>query len=408
MLLAAAGGEVARTFIELGAVILALALLARGAIRLGLSPIPLFLLAGLALGEGGLVPIAFGEDFIALGAEIGVILLLFMLGLEYSGEELRDGLRRGLPAGVVDLVLNVTPGVLVGLALGWDPLAALLLGGVTYNTSSGIMAKVLGDLDRLGNRETPAVLTLSVIEDLTNTVYLPVVGILLIGAGLAAGALSLAGALATVAVVLLVALRYGERLSRALASPSDEVVLLTTFGAVLLVAGVTQSLQVSSAIGAFLLGIALSGPVAERVRLLLGPLRDLFAATFFLFFGLQIDPTAVPGVLGVAVGLAVLTAATKIATGWYAARRIGVGTPGRFRAGFALVARGEFSIVIAGLGVAAGVDAGLGALAAAYVLLLAVAGPVLTRFSDEIVASVRGLTRRQRASASPPRGRAAR
>jgi monovalent cation:H+ antiporter-2, CPA2 family len=398
MLLGAVGTEVARTFVELGAVVFALALLARAAARFAFSPIPLFLVAGLLLGEGGLAPLSLTEDFIELGAEIGVILLLFMLGLEYSGDELRAGLRQGGPAGAVDVVLNFVPGVLIGLALGWDPVAALLLGGVVYNTSSGIMAKVLADLDRLGNRETPAVLTLSVMEDLTNTVYLPVVAVLLIGAGVRAGALSLAVALATVAVVLLIALRYGDRLSRVFASPSDEVVLLTTFGAVLLVAGFTQMLQVSSAIGAFLLGIALSGPVAERARVLLGPLRDLFAATFFLFFGFQIDPGAVTGTLALALALALVTTVTKVATGWWAARRLGAATRGRFRAGFALVPRGEFSVVIAGLGVAAGVEPTLGALAASYVLILAVAGPLLTRFSDDLVDLVAGRLRRRTAS----------
>ena len=390
MVLAVVGTEVARTFVELGAVVLVLAALARAANRLAFSPIPLFLLAGLALGEGGLAPLSLSEDFIQLGAEIGVILLLFMLGLEYSSGELRAGMRRGWPAGLVDIGLNFVPGVLIGLALGWSPIAALLLGGVTYNTSSGIMAKVLGDLDRFGNRETPAVLTLSVMEDLTNTVYLPIVGVLLIGTGFVAGVLSLGAALATVAVVLLVGLRYGERLSRVLASPSDEAVLLTIFGSVLLIAGVTQLLQVSSAIGAFLLGIALSGPLAERARLLLGPLRDLFAATFFLFFGLQIDPRGLTATLGLAIFLAVVTGASKVATGWWAAGRLGVGTRGRFRAGFALLPRGEFSIVIAGLGVAAGVEPQLGPLAAAYVLILAISAPVLMRYSDPLVEWVEG------------------
>jgi CPA2 family monovalent cation:H+ antiporter-2 len=180
-------------------------------------------------------------------------------------------------------------------------------------------------------------------------------------------------------------MRYGEVMSRIIANHSDEVVLLTTFGLVLLVAGVAQQLQVSAAVGAFLMGIALSGEVAEQARTLLTPLRDLFAATFFLFFGLQIDPTGIPPVLLLAAGLGLVTALTKVATGWWAARRIGVATRGRFRAGFALVARGEFSIVIAGLGVSANLEPQLGPLAAAYVLFLAILGPVLARFGDPVV-----------------------
>jgi monovalent cation:H+ antiporter-2, CPA2 family len=380
--------QAALLFVELGALVVGLALLARLAGRVGFSPIPLYLLAGLALGRGGLLPLELSEEFVAVGAEIGVVLLLFMLGLEYSGEELGTALRRGVPAGAVDFGLNFTPGLLAGLALGWEPVAALLLGGVTYISSSGVIAKVLADLDRLGNRETPAVLSLLVIEDLAMAVYLPLVAVLLVGGGVVAGALSLAAAVGTVAVVLLLAVRFGEPVSRVVSSHSDEVLLLTVFGLVLLVAGVAQRLQVSSAVGAFLVGIALSGEVAERARILLGPLRDLFAAVFFVFFSLQIDPARIPPVAAVALALSLVTAGTKMAAGWWAARRAGVRTRGRWRAGATLTPRGEFSIVIAGLGVAAGVEPGLGALAAAYVLVMAVLGPVAARFVDPVVTAV--------------------
>src|SRR6185369_2659588 len=102
---------------------------------------------------------------------------------------------------------------------------------------------------------------------------------------------------------------------------SDEIVLLTTFALVLLVAGGAQRLQVSAAVGAFLVGIALSGTIAERSHRLLAPLRDLFAATFFFFFGLQIDPATLPPVLPLALGLGAVTTVTKLATGRWAARR---------------------------------------------------------------------------------------
>jgi CPA2 family monovalent cation:H+ antiporter-2 len=365
--------------------IIGLALLARLAAWINFSPIPFYLLGGLAFGTGGILPVIFSEEFIEVGAEIGVILLLFMLGLEYTGDELRTNLQAGLPAGLVDLALNFTPGFVSGLILGWDWLAALLLGGVTYISSSGIIAKLLNDLNRLGNRETPVILTILVFEDLAMAVFLPLLGVLLVGNGFLAGLLSLVAAVATVVVVLVLAMRYGEIVSRVIANHSDEVVLLSTFGLVLLVAGLAQQLQVSAAVGAFLAGIALSGPVAEQARVLLSPLRDLFAATFFLFFGLQIDPGAIPPVLLLAVGLGLVTALTKIATGWWAARRIGIATRGRFRAGIALIARGEFSIVIAGLAVSANLEPQLGPLAAAYVLFLAILGPILARFGDPLV-----------------------
>jgi len=383
-LVAAASDDIAWAFIELGAAIIGLALLARLANRWGFSTIPLFLLAGLAFGNGGLLPLDFSEDFIRIGAEIGVVLLLFMLGLEYTGEELRTHLRSGLPAGAVDFALNFIPGLLAGFWLGWTPLAALLLAGVTYISSSGVISKVLTELNWQQNPETPTLISISVLEDLAMAVYLPLVAVLLIGQGLLAGLASILIALVTVGVILLVALRFGMEMSRLVAHPSDEVVLLTTFGIVLLVAGVAQRLQVSAAVGAFLVGIALSGQLAEQAHRLLSPLRDLFAAVFFFFFGLQIDPSTLPPVLPLAVGLGLLTALTKLATGWWAARRAKIDRPGRWRAGAALVARGEFSIVIAGLGVGAGLESQLGALAAAYVLFLAMLGPMLARIAGSV------------------------
>ncbi len=372
-----AAHDVSRILIELGLVVVGFAVLARVASRWGFSAIPFYLLAGLAFGNGGLAPLDVSADFIHIGAEIGVLLLLFMLGLEYTGEELNQNLRSGFAGGVVDLMLNFPPGLVAGLLLGWKPLAAVLLGGVTYISSSGVIAKVLAELRRLDNPETSAVLSVLVLEDLAMAVYLPLVAVLLAGGGLAKMALYVSVAVATVVLVLLVAVRFGKRLSVFFAHESDEIILLTTFGTVLLVAGISQWLQVSAAIGAFLVGIAVSGQMAQQTRRLLTPLRDLFAATFFFFFGLQIDPATLPPALLSAVLLGGVTTLTKVLTGYWTARRVGVDRRGGLRAGMALVARGEFSIVIAGLG--AGLEPQLGPLSAAYVLFLAVLGPILTR-----------------------------
>ena len=155
----------------------------------------------------------------------------------------------------------------------------------------------------------------------------------------------------------------------------------------------------SAAVGAFLLGIAISGSTAHNAAKLLEPLRDLFAAMFFVVFGLNTDPTSIPPVLGWAVVLAVITTGTKVATGWWAAERQGVARMGRARAGAALVARGEFSIVIAGLAVTAGaVDNELAALATAYVLLMAVLGPIAARLVEPVARLV------QRTTAEPQPG----
>jgi CPA2 family monovalent cation:H+ antiporter-2 len=199
VILAATSQQVALVFIELGATFVGLALMARLAHRWGISPIPLYLMAGLVFGDGGVVPLDLGEEFIEIGAEIGVLLLLFMLGLEYTAAELTDSLRTQAISGLIDLVFNFTPGLLMGLVLGWSLGAAVLLGGVTYISSSGVISKVLADLNRFGNRETPVVLGILVIEDLVMAVYLPLVAVAFLGG--TGGMLSLVTALAVVAVV---------------------------------------------------------------------------------------------------------------------------------------------------------------------------------------------------------------
>jgi CPA2 family monovalent cation:H+ antiporter-2 len=368
--------------IEVGALLFALGMLGRIGRRFGLSPIPLYLLAGLAFGHGGFLPLSASQEFIEVGAEIGVILLLVMLGLEYSASELVGNLRSAAPAGVVDAVLNALPGAGFAFLLGWGWEAALVLAGITWVSSSGVIAKVLGDLGRIGNRETPVILSVLVIEDLAMAFYLPLVTAVLAGVGLVGGLKALAVAVLTVVAVLVVAIRYGHAISSFISVKDAEALLLSVLGLTLFVAGVAAELKVSAAVGAFLVGIALSGPVAHHATQILSPLRDLFAAVFFVFFGLSTDPAAMPPVLLPALGLAVLTMLTKVLTGVIAARRAGIALPGQVRAGLALMPRGEFSIVIAGLAVASGVEPELAPLATAYVLITVVTGPMLARLSD--------------------------
>ncbi|MEU1971348.1 cation:proton antiporter [Microbacterium sp. NPDC019599] len=372
----------ALVLIEIGALLFGIGLLARLAARLGISPIPFILIGGLAFGEGGILPITQGGEFIEIGAEIGVILLLLLLGIEYSPDELVGSLRRSRMTGLIDMLLNAVPGAILALALGWGPVGAVALAGITWVTSSGIAAKMLHDLGRLTNRETPVVLSIVVIEDLAMAFYLPVLTALLVRMDLGGGTLSVLIALAVVSVILFVALRHSATVSRLVWSKSAEVLLLSVLGLALLVAGLAVQAHVSAAVGAFLVGIAISGPVAEHAERVLTPLRDLFASVFFLFFGLSTDPRELVPMLIPAVGLALVTMATKVLTGYLAARSAGIGEAGRWRAGFAITPRGEFSIVIAGLAVAGGLDRSLAALATAYVLITIVAGPLVSRIPD--------------------------
>jgi CPA2 family monovalent cation:H+ antiporter-2 len=368
---------------QVGALLLLLGLLARLSRQFKISPIPLYLLAGLAFGHGGFVQLSASEEFFAIGAEIGVILLLVMLGLEYSAGELVGNLRSAAPAGLMDVLFNALPGAIFALLLGWGWVTALVLAGITWVSSSGVIAKVLTDLGRVGNRETPVILSVLVIEDLAMAFYLPLVTAVLAGSGLLGGGITLGIAVCTVLLVLVAAIRWGHHLSAMFPAADPEALLLGVLGLTLLVAGVADGLQVSAAVGAFLVGIALSGPVAHNATELLMPLRDLFAAVFFVFFGLAADPRAIPPVLLPALALAVVTMATKVLTGYLAAKRVGIALPGRWRTGLGLIPRGEFSIVIAGLAVtSASIEPKLAPLATAYVLITIVSGPLLARVPD--------------------------
>ncbi|WP_345761990.1 cation:proton antiporter [Diaminobutyricibacter sp. McL0608] len=374
--------ETTLILIEIGALLLAMSLLGRLAIRIGISPIPFYLVLGLLFGEGGFLPLDASEAFFQVGAEIGVILLLALLGLEYTASELLTTLRRSPANGAIDGVMSAVPGAVLALVLGWGPVAAVALAGITWVSSSGVVAKMLRDLGRLGNRETPTVLAILVMEDLAMAFYLPVLAALLVGVSILEGAVAVAISVGVVSIILFIALRYGSFISRIFSPEHPEPLLLGVLGLTMLVAGVAQQVNVSTAVGAFLVGIALSGRVAQQASQVLTPLRDLFAAVFFVFFGLATDAAELVVMLGPAVALSVVTMGTKIATGYVAARRARIGVPGRWRAGLALTPRGEFSIVIAGLAVGSGIEPGLAPLATGYVLITVIVGPLLARIPD--------------------------
>jgi monovalent cation:H+ antiporter-2, CPA2 family len=371
----------AALLLELGAVLAALSGLGALARRFGFSPIPLYLLAGLALGPGGVAPVPAAGGFVETGASIGVVLLLLTLGLEFSVGEVATSLRRHLPSAVVDLLLNATPGAVAGWLLGLDWTGSLALAGITWVSSSGIIARLLGDLRRLGNRETPAVLSVLVLEDVAMAVFLPLLAVLATGGAWWQAVLGVGTALGAVLLAFAASLRLGRPLSWLLDTTDAEQALLRVLSLTLLVAGLTEILDASAAVGAFLVGLALTGQVADRTRRVIAPLRDLFAAAFFLAVGLSVDPRDLLPVLPAALVLAGATGGTKLVTGWYAAAREGAATRGRLRAGTALIARGEFSIVIASL-MAEPDHEMLTPLTAAYVITLAAAGPLTTRLID--------------------------
>lgn len=391
---AGGGYSLGSVLIELGSIVFVLGLLARFARAARIPIIPLYLLAGLCFGQGGFLPFHATEEFLRISAEIGVILLLVMLGLEYTAKELLTSVRSQASIGLLDALLNALPGAALALLAGWGPLAAVALAGVTWVSSSGVIAKMLGDSGRLGNRETPAVIGVLVLEDLAMALYLPLLTALLLAEGASAVVITVVIAVATVTAIIVVAARYGHVVTKLFNADDQEALLLGVFGLTLLVAGIADELKVSAAVGAFLVGIALSGAVALNAVQVLSPLRDLFAAVFFVTFGLSTAPGSLLPVLPLAIGLAVVTSFTKIGTGYVAAKKAGVKRRGRWRAGVALIPRGEFSVVIATLAVTAGVEKRLGPLTAAYVLLTIAIAAVAQGLPDRLVKA--GTTRSPR------------
>ncbi|OAH14305.1 cation:proton antiporter domain-containing protein [Streptomyces jeddahensis] len=195
--------------------------------------------AGLAIGEGGIAPVPAASDFVETGAAIGVVLLL-TLGLEFSLPEITASLRWHVPSALVDLVLNAVPGAVAGWLLGLDGIGILALAGTTYISSSGIVARRLADLGRLGNRETPAILSVLVMEDFAMAAYLPLLSLLAAGGPWWQATLGVLITLAAMFAAFTASYRWGHHLGRVLAHPDAEQLLLRVLGLTLAVAALMR------------------------------------------------------------------------------------------------------------------------------------------------------------------------
>ena len=375
------------TLVAVGGAFLAAGLLARAGRRIGLPTIPFFMAAGIIFGPNtpGLALVEHPEDLELLAA-LGLILLLFHLGLEFSLNELIAGGRRLLGIGAVYLVLNVGGGFLLGLGLGWGTSEALVIAGAVGISSSAIVTKLLVELRRLANPESRLILGVIVVEDVFLAFYLALLQPVLGEAQGPADALGQFAAAFAFLLILGAVARWGARaVGRLVASPDDELLTVCFVGLAVLVAGVAEEIGVSDAIGAFMVGLVLAeSHAAERIERLVLPLRDAFAAAFFFAFGLTIDPGdawAVAGPVAIAV---VLSMVLNLAAGIIAARVSGYGRGAAANIGLTILGRGEFSLILATLATAAGLDARIGPFVALYVLVLAVLGPVLAARSPAL------------------------
>ncbi len=375
---------------------LALALVAGAALlswKLKFSTAPFLILAGMAVGPHaphvGMLDLRFTESapIIAFMGRLGVLFLLFYLGLEFSvGRLVRSG-RSIAVGGSIYIGINFTLGLLYPALLGWPLKETLVAAGITTISSSAIVAKVLVDLRRTANPETEMILGIIMFEDVFLAVYLSVVsGLVLSGSTSVGGVLLSAGmALGFMLGVLALGRLAVPWLNRVLRIRSDEVVLLVVSAALLLIAGAGETIHVAEAIGALLLGLVLAETEhRQRIEHMIVPFRDFFGALFFFGFGLSIDPFALGGAVWITLGAVALTLVGNFVAGMLAGRSAGLSPAGSANVGLTVVSRGEFSIVVASLGAAGGLMADLQPFAALYVLILAILGPLLTRQSHSV------------------------
>ena len=379
--------------LELGQAFLVCAVAGAVALRIGLSVIPLYVVGGMlagpfVAGRAGFPAVSDGELLTVL-AEVGIVLLLFFLGLEFSLDRLLSARSKVTRAGVIDVGVNLPLGIVIGLALGWSAVEALLLGGIVYISSSAIITKTLIDLGWIADAEADPILGTLVFEDLFIAVYLAVVTSLVTGGGdVAALGGSLAVAFAFLGA-LLVAVQYGTGAFTRLLDVSDtESFVLRTLGVVVPVAGVALSLGVSEAVAAFFVGMgfATSGH-RERIERLLTPVRDAFAAVFFLWIGVGTDPRLLAGVALPLAAAVVFTTPAKLLSGYLGGRVYDLSARRSVRVGLGLVPRGEFSLVIAALAAGGSTTVmreTIPALAVGYVLVMSVLGTVLMQRSAAV------------------------
>ncbi|HJQ32412.1 MAG TPA: cation:proton antiporter [Pyrinomonadaceae bacterium] len=361
--------------------------------RLGVSNVPFLILIGMAVGphapQFGVLDFRFIEtaSLISFMGRVGVLFLLFYLGLESNVTRLIEAGRSILVGGSVYIGINFTAGLLYAYLTGFGLQETLVMAGVTTISSSAIVAKVLFDYRRTANPETELILGITMFEDVFLAVYLSLIsGVVLSGATSVAGVLTSGGIALGFIVGLMVVGRWATPLlNRLLRISSNEVFVVVVFASLFLLAGLGETIHVAESIGALLLGLILGETEhSERMERLIVPFRDFFGGVFFFSFGLSIDPFSLGGAVWLALGAALLSLVGVIVAGLIVGRRARLTAVGSLNTSFTLLARGEFSIIIANLAQASGLAAVLQPFAALYVLILASAAPLLAKESERI------------------------
>ncbi|AIG25311.1 cation:proton antiporter [Brevibacillus laterosporus] len=378
---------------EVGTALLLVAIAALLAGRLKFSIIPFLIVLGMIVGPHaptiGIFDFTFIESqaIIDFMGRIGVLFLLFYLGLEFSVGKLIKSGKSIAVSGTIYVALNFVLGLLYGFITGFPMLETLIIAGFVSVSSSAIVAKVLVDLRRTGNSETELILGIILFDDIFLAVFLSIMSGLLLG-----GATSIGGSILSVLISIgymllffVIARKGTPILNKLLNIASDEIFIIVVFAALFFVAGFSETIHVAEAIGALLFGLALSETEhSKRIEKLVIPFRDFFGAIFFFSFGLSIDPLTLGGAIWLALGVVILTVVSNYVAGMIAGRRSGLSHKASSNIGLTIMARGEFTIIVANLGIAGGLMPILKPFSALYVLILAILGPLLTKESKYV------------------------
>ena len=313
------------------------------------------LVLGYVLGGILISPLTPGPSVSDIGAfelvaEIGVILLMFSIGIEYSVQDLMRVKWVALLGGPLRIVLSVLLGVVVGLWLGWPPLQGAVVGMVVSVASTMVLARLLVDRGMLHSRHGQIMMGTALVEDLVVvalTIVMPRLGSLETGRLIdIVSGLGLAIAILT-PILYLGARVVAPMLTRVARLKNSELFLLVALAIALGTAAVTQAIGLSLALGAFLAGLLVSGSdYGHETLARLLPIRDVFVAVFFVAIGILINPQAIVehlDLLAVMVGLVVVG---KLAIGTVVVRLFGHPLSTALLVAVGLTQIGEFSFVL--------------------------------------------------------------
>lgn len=379
--------------LEIGIAVGLVALVGLISNRLRFSVIPFFILIGMVLGQHaptfGNIDLTFTESkpFIDFMGRLGVLFLLFYLGLEFSVGRLIKSGKSILTGGTFYVILNFCSGLLIGWLMDLPFKETMVLCGIMTSSSTAIVAKVLTDLKRTANPETEVIMGMIMFDDLFIAMHISFLsGLILTGSSsfwTVAGTSLLA--LGFILAFLILGRKLVPAIDRILQDKSSELFVLVIFALLFIVAGFSETIHVAEAIGALMAGLVLAdSQYIKRIEQLVLPFKDFFGAMFFFSFGLSIDPMTLGGAVFWAAVAAGVTIICNVASGYFASRFSGLKKRNSVDIGFTLAARGEFSIIMANIGKAGNLLPVIQSFVVVYVLILAIVAPLLTKDSRNI------------------------